>query len=79
MPDCIYIQASEVMLRDENRPTPDLYALIGMAVAEFIREERVFKAHDISLSLHVMKSGTKDKELRRLCDAAMRLLAGMMH
>lgn len=66
-------------MRDESRPTSDLYALIGIAVAEFIREERVFKAHDISLSLHVMKLGANDEEFRHLCDAAMRLLADLMH
>ncbi|GEM_PF-1631977 len=66
-------------MKDENRPAPDLYALIGLAVAEFIREERAFKAHDVSLALHAMKLETNDEEFRYLCDAAMRLLADLMH
>ena len=66
-------------MKDENRPAPDLYALIGLAVAEFIREERAFKAHDVSLALHTMKLETNDEEFRYLCDAAMRLLADLMH
>lgn len=66
-------------MRDENRPTPDLYALIGIAVAGFVREDRAFEAHDVTLTLHDMKSGTHDKELQQLCDAAIRLLADLMH
>jgi hypothetical protein len=64
---------------NELRQTPDIYGLIGIAVAEFIREGRLFKAHDISQSLHVMKSATDDEALRHRCDAAMRLLADLMH
>ncbi len=66
-------------MKDEDTPTPDLYALIGLVVAEFIREERAFEAHDVSLALHVMKQGTDDEEFGYLCDAAMRLLADLMH
>lgn len=66
-------------MKDESRPVSDLYALIGVAVAEFIREERAFKAHDIALSLHYKKLKTTDKEFHRQCDAAIRLLADLMH
>ena len=66
-------------MKDEGRPAPDLYALIGIAVAEFIREERAFMAHDVTLSLHAMKLQADDEEFRHLCDAAIRLLADLMH
>lgn len=66
-------------MRDDNSLKSDLYAIIGQAVAEFIREERSFKTHDISLSLHAIKSASTDEELRHLCDTAMRLLADLMH
>ncbi|WP_145888253.1 hypothetical protein [Candidatus Pantoea soli] len=66
-------------MKDERRLTPDLYALIGIAVADFIREDRAFKANDVTLALHEMKSEAGDEEFRHLCDAAIRLLADLMH
>ena len=64
---------------DKSLITAELYSLIGSVVTEFIRENRPFKAHDITLVLHTMKSNTEDAEYRKFCETAIRLLADLMH
>lgn len=66
-------------VKQVNRPEPDLYALIGIAVTEFIREGSVFRIHDVTQVLHAMKAEARDEAFRLRCDAAIRLLADLMH
>ncbi|MDT8852015.1 hypothetical protein RN053_16055 [Pantoea dispersa] len=66
-------------MKQVNRPASDLYALIGSAVTEFIREGSVFRIHDVTQVLHTMKAEARDEDFRHRCDAAIRLLADLMH